>query len=248
MKKQNNKRLFNFSLARLEISENIEHALITIGEGNTNLLNYQFLIDLEEVINIVLENKKLRACSIIGAGKSFCLGVDLENLLSFGSAEQQNIINKARNIIRRIKNSSIPFIGLINGFCLGGGLELALSCHMRMATAKSKFGFPEITYGIFPGLNGIETSKKVLGEKLALFLILSGEMITAQKALEIGLVQKLVETKEDLLFEAFIQAQTISNTSREVIAHILSMIKHDVIDDSHYKKSDRIFISTLNKR
>ena len=164
-------------------------ALITINRPDKlNALNIKTRQETAEALDELRTDDEIRVVVITGAGeKAFVAGADI-NEFAGRSAIQHRTVMKAKSIFTAAEDFPKPIIAMINGFCLGGGCELALSCDIRIASDKSRFGQPEINLGIIPGGGGTQRLTRLVGEGKAMQMILTGEMIDAQEAYRIGLV------------------------------------------------------------
>lgn len=168
---------------------------ITINrEKKLNALNKDTLTELADVIAFVQTSDEVKAVLLTGAGeKAFVAGADISEFSSY-TAEQGEAL--ARNgqitVFDAIENSSKPFLAAINGFALGGGLELAMACHIRVAADTAKMGLPEVTLGLIPGYGGTQRLTQLVGKGRAAEMIMTAEMITAEQAEKIGLVNHVV--------------------------------------------------------
>ncbi len=166
-----------------------------------NALNVQVLLELDEMISKVEKNREIKALIITGAGRSFVAGADIGTQQPMNVAEAREWGRTGSRIFRRIEKLEIPVIAAVNGFALGGGCELALSCDLIVASKKAKFGQPEVGLGITPGFSGTQRLPRRVGVAMAKELIYSGAMIDAEEALRIGLVNH-VYTPEELMDKA----------------------------------------------
>lgn len=175
-----------------------------------NALNSQVLADLNDLITKISEvsvadlvQQKVQAIVITGSGeKSFVAGADIKEMTGFAEAKDEQkgaqFSFRGQSIFRRLETLKIPVIAAVNGFCLGGGLELALSCDFIYASEKAKLGLPEVGLGLIPGFGGTVRLARVVGVNQAREMILSGQMLSAAEAMQIGLVNKVLPA-EDLL-------------------------------------------------
>ena len=177
-------------------------AFVTINRPDKlNALNDQVVEDLRDATEKIVTDPAIRAVLITGAGpKAFIAGADIGDL-----AKQTTFDGKARAlrgqaVLRKLETCGKPVVAAVNGFALGGGCELAMACHMRIASENAKFGQPEVKLGIIPGYAGSQRLPRLVGKGRALQLLLSGEMIDAQEAYRIGLVNKVVP-QDQLLAE-----------------------------------------------
>ncbi|MCC8096969.1 MAG: short-chain-enoyl-CoA hydratase [Eubacterium sp.] len=173
-----------------------------------NALNDEVLKDLGEAFSAVENNDDVYVVIITGEGKAFVAGADISQMKDFNAVEGKKFGVYGNSVFLAIENSVKPVIAAVNGFALGGGNELALSCDMRIASSKAKFGQPEVGLGITPGFGGTQRLPRVVGAAKAKELILTGKTIKADEALAIGLVNKVVEP-EALMDEAFALANAI---------------------------------------
>jgi enoyl-CoA hydratase len=159
-----------------------------------NALNGDLVGELDEAVAQWETDASLRAMIVTGAGqKAFVAGADIAELASLTAAESEQYALRGQRILRRIETASKPSIAAINGYALGGGLELALACSMRVAGAKAKLGLPEVRLGTIPGFGGTQRLPRLVGRSRALELMLAGEPVDAAEALRIGLVDRVVE-------------------------------------------------------
>lgn len=167
-------------------------ARITINRPDKlNALNIKTRQELAEALDELRVDDEIRVVVITGAGeKAFVAGADI-NEFAGRTAVQQRTVMKARSIFTAAEDFPKPLIAMINGFCLGGGCELALSCDIRIAGERARFGQPEINLGIIPGGGGTQRLTRLIGEGKAMQMILTGEMIDAQEAWRLGLVNEV---------------------------------------------------------
>jgi len=178
----------------------LEEGILTITinrPDKLNALNKQVMADLSEVLDEVYTNALIRSVIITGAGpKSFVAGADISEFVGLSTDEGTNLAKKGQDIFFKIENSPKPIVAVVNGFALGGGCELAMSCHFRIASDNAKFGQPEINLGLIPGYGGTQRLTQLIGKGRALELIMSGTMIDAATALQYGLVNYAVPQNE----------------------------------------------------
>lgn len=182
----------SYETIKYEINESI--AKITINRPDAlNALNSAVLEDLDKALEEVNSNNDLRVLIITGEGRSFVAGADIKEMSELNSIKARDFGKKGIAVFRKIERLAIPVIAQVNGFALGGGCELAMSCDIRIASNKALFGQPEVGLGIMPGFGGTQRLQRLVGQGWAKYLIYSAENIKADKALEIGLVQEVVE-------------------------------------------------------
>lgn len=184
------------------ISEIREKTLyITINRAQKlNALNKEVLAELADAIAFAKQSDEVRAVLITGAGeKAFVAGADISEFQNYNLEEGKELAkNGHKNVFDAIENCPKPVLAAINGFALGGGLELAMACHIRIASENAKLGLPEVTLGLIPGYGGTQRLTQLVGKGRALEMIATADMITAEKAAAIGLVNEVV-SQADLL-------------------------------------------------
>lgn len=162
-----------------------------------NALNSATLKELGQVINEISDKKEIKAVIITGAGpKSFVAGADIAEMKNLNSIQATNFSRLAQNVFSQIENMPKLVIAAVNGFALGGGCELAMACDIRFASKKAKFGQPEVNLGILPSFGGTQRLPRLVGKGIAKELIFSTDMIKADEAYRIGLVNKVYEPDE----------------------------------------------------
>jgi len=169
-------------------------ALITVNRPDKlNALSHAVVTELGEVAARIEEDQAIRAAILTGAGpKAFVAGADIAELAACDSQSAQELSRFGSRVFRRIERSSKPVLAAVNGFALGGGCELAMACHFRVASENARFGQPEVKLGIIPGYGGSVRLPRLIGRGRATELLLSGGMIDAQEAWRIGLVNRVV--------------------------------------------------------
>lgn len=162
-----------------------------------NALNATVLLELYDAVNAGIKNDEVRSIIITGAGaKAFVAGADISEFTSLNKSEGAALAKKGQDIFFTIENSPKPIVAAVNGFALGGGCELAMSCHFRIASTNARFGQPEVNLGIMPGYGGTQRLTQLIGKGRATDLIISGNMIDAATALQYGLVNQVVPAEE----------------------------------------------------
>lgn len=173
-----------------------------------NSLNTEVLSELETLFHSLERDDEVKAVIVTGEGRAFIAGADILQMSELSGPEGRDMTIQGQRIMELIENMAKPVIAAVNGFALGGGNELAMACDIRIASENAKFGQPEVNLGIIPGYGGTQRLPRLVGKGMAKKLIYSGEMIDAQEAYRIGLVEK-VTTQEDLINEAEKLAKTI---------------------------------------
>jgi enoyl-CoA hydratase/carnithine racemase len=182
---------------RTEVEDRV--AVLTIDHPPVNSFNKQVVSELDEAIDELLADDEVKAIVITGGGtNAFVAGADIPEIKALlekpegDYAESRAFIEGGQSVNRKIETAGKPVIAAINGFCLGGGLELAMSCHMRICSDRARLGQPEINLGLIPGWGGTQRLARIIGKAKALEMILTGDMITAQEAYRLNLVNKVV--------------------------------------------------------
>ncbi|SMO95445.1 enoyl-CoA hydratase/isomerase family protein [Gracilimonas mengyeensis] len=159
-----------------------------------NALNNLVLEELDEAFDAINEEYKIRAVVITGAGeKAFVAGADIKELSTLDPASGEKVSKKGQDIFQKIEDMTIPVIAAVNGYALGGGCELALGCHLRIASTNAAMGLPEVSLGLIPGYGGTQRLTQAVGKAKALECIMTGRQIKADEAFEIGLVNQVVD-------------------------------------------------------
>lgn len=213
----------SFENITLETSGKI--ALITINRPKVlNALSIDTVIELGNAVKKVKEQENIRALIITGAGeKAFVAGADISELQPLDAEGAEEYALRGQLVLSMIEGLDIPVIAAVNGFALGGGCELALACHIRIASEKAKFGQPEVKLGVIPGYGGTQRLPRIVGKGIGMQLCLTGEIIGAQRAYEIGLVNKVV-APEELLEAAKAMAEEIISGGPCALALVIQAV------------------------
>lgn len=165
-----------------------------------NALNKDVFTDLNTALDEIESNPEIKSVIITGSGpKAFVAGADISEFNSLNKEQAKALAKRGQDIFARIENSSKPIVAAVNGFALGGGCELAMSCHFRVASENAKFGQPEVNLGLIPGYGGTQRLVQLIGKGKAMELLMSAHMIDAKEAKELGLVNYVTTT--DTLLE-----------------------------------------------
>ena len=183
----------------------LEHGIFTVTlnrPDKMNALNRDVMSDLNAVLNEIGTNSEIKAVILTGAGqKAFVAGADISEFVGLSNEQGKALAKTGQDIFSRIENCTKPIVAAVNGFALGGGCELAMACHFRIASDNAKFGQPEVNLGLIPGYGGTQRLVQLIGKGRALELLMTGNMIDASIALEYGLVNHVVP-QDDLLPKA----------------------------------------------
>jgi len=177
-----------------------EIAVVTINRPKVmNALSVETIKELGEAIQSLHENDSVRGIVITGSGeKAFVAGADISELHSLDEAGAHEYALRGQSVLSRIENGDKPVVAAINGFALGGGCELAMACHLRVASESARFGQPEIKLGVLPGFGGTQRLSRLIGSTRAMELCLTGDMLGAAEARELGLLNQVVAQEEVL--------------------------------------------------
>ena len=203
-------------------------AVLTIDHPPVNSFNAQVATELEQAVEELTANDEVKVIVITGGGtKAFVAGADIPEIKEqFESPDADGVvefIERGQRVSLKIERSPKPVIAAINGFCLGGGMELAMACHLRICSEKARLGQPEINLGIIPGWGGTQRLPRLTNKGAAIELILTGDMISAQEAYRLGLVNQVVPDGEALA-AALELARKIASKSRFPTAAALRAI------------------------
>lgn len=181
------------------LSDQILTVVVTRPEA-LNAINAEVMRGLNDVAQEIRQNEQIRGAIIVGDGeKAFVAGADIRELSSLNQTESLELARFGQKTFKSIEDSNKPVIAVVNGFALGGGCELAMACHIRIATENAKFGQPEVNLGIIPGYGGTQRLTQLVGRGKALELLLTGDMINAAEAKALGLVNHIVGSKQEAI-------------------------------------------------
>jgi enoyl-CoA hydratase len=206
----------------LDISERI--AIVKIERPKSlNALSIAVLEELDSIVEYMASSGEAAVAIFTGEGKAFAAGADIGEMASLGVEEARNYSTFGSHVFRRLESLEIPTIAAVNGYALGGGCELALACDIRIAGDKAKFGQPETSLGITPGFSGTQRLPRVVGASKAKELIFSGDTVSAEEALRIGLVSRVV-AQEELIPTCVELARKIAKNAPRAVAYCKAAI------------------------
>ena len=212
----------------VEIEDSI--AILKINRPQVlNAMNPETILELEKAIHELNENSKVRVVIITGEGKAFVAGSDISELVKMDPIKAREYSELGKRVLNYIENMGKPVIASINGYALGSGCELAMACDIRIAAEGAKIGQPEVKLGLIPGHAGTQRLARLVGLGKAKELIFTGDMITADEAKEIGLVNKVVPS-EKLLEESKELAKRIASVGRTAVKLAKLAINKSFID------------------
>ena len=184
-------------MINIQVIESV--SILTIDKAPMNTLDKSTIIQLEEAISKIAENSSIRSVIITGAGeKAFVAGAEISEFLECDAISGEELVKKGHQVFEALENLPIPVIAAINGYALGGGLELALACDIRIIEEHAQVGLPETGLGLIPGFGGTQRLARLVGIGHAKELIFSGRYIKADEALRLGVVEKVVATGTSL--------------------------------------------------
>jgi len=205
----------NHDILNLKIDNGV--GIITISRPKAmNALNSKFFIEMNSMISDISKNEKIKIVIITGEGKAFVAGADIAEMVDKTQKEGEIFSKNGQKCFRDIELLNKPVIAAVNGFALGGGCELAMACDIRIAGDRAKFGQPEVNLGLIPGFAGTQRLSRIVGLGNAMLLLMTGDMIRADEALRIGLVQKVVENDKLMEETINIAKKIISNGPKAV--------------------------------
>jgi len=191
-----------------------------------NALNLDTLIELGDAMEDASSNNSVRAVIITGSGsKAFVAGADIEEIHALDSLQARDFSELGQQLMRQIEHCGKPVLAAINGFALGGGMELALACHLRIASDNAKLGLPEISLGIMPGFGGTQRLVRMLGRSRAMQMILNGKPIDAACAENHGLLAH-VYTAQELPQQAWCLAQSLAKSAPIAMRSIMDAVQN----------------------
>jgi len=198
--------------------------IVTINNPKANALSTPLILEIRSILKEFEDNAEIKVIIITGYGnKFFVAGADIKGFLDKSASEGRDMARQLQLTFNQIESLSKPVIAAINGYCLGGGLELAMSCDFRYASENAKLGQPEIDLGLIPGAGGTQRLPRLVGKGKAKEMMYSGLPIEAQEALEIQLVQK-VFPQDSLLFETKKMATIIAQKPPITLKHLKEVI------------------------
>lgn len=182
------------------LATSLENSILTITinrPDKLNALNKTVFDELDAVLDEIYKNPEIKSVIITGSGaKAFVAGADITEFNGLNKEQAMNLAKRGQDVFFKIENSPKPIVAAVNGFALGGGCELAMACHFRIASSNAKFGQPEVNLGLIPGYGGTQRLTQLIGKGRAIELLISANMIDAPAALQHGLVNAVVSSEE----------------------------------------------------
>lgn len=214
----------SYSTFKTKFEDNI--AILTISRPEAmNALNSVFFKELNTYLDSLSENNESKVLVITGEGKAFIAGADIAEMKNMTKEEGYQFSKTGQDTFSRLEKLNIPVIAAVNGYALGGGCELALACDFRISNNFGKFGLPEVSLGLVPGYGGTQRLSRLSGLGNTLFLQLTGQMIDAEEALRMGIIQKVTEASE-LMNETLKIAKKITQHGPNAIITLKKLVRN----------------------
>lgn len=215
--------------------------LLTINRAEAyNALNKAFFDTMDSILDDIYTNPQIKSVILTGSGdKAFAAGADIKEFSSFNENQAKKLSRDGQNVMNRMENCPKPIIAAVNGFSLGGGCELAMCCHMRIASENALFGQPEVNLGLIPGYGGTQRLIHLIGKGKAMELLMTADNIKADEALRLGLVNYVVE-KSELINKCIEILTKINSKSPLAIGKIVESV------NSYYKDGIIGFQTEIN--
>ena len=223
----------------------LEQGILTVTVNRPdklNALNRSVFEDLDKLMDQVESDPNVRGVILTGAGpKAFVAGADISEFTELNNQQAMDLAKRGQDCFFRIERCSKPIIAAVNGFALGGGCELAMSCHLRLASENAKFGQPEVNLGLIPGYGGTQRLTQLIGKGRALELLMSGNMINAAEAHRIGLVNHIYPI-ETLIEEAKKLMTTMLSKGPNAVGRVIAAANAaGTPDDGGFTEEVRLF-------
>lgn len=222
--------------------------IISINNPPHNYLSSGFFMELHSCYDL-MSSPEVHAIIFTGKGRNFSKGADISEITSGANLLDHKTILNVNELLTAIGRMKKPVIAAINGACLGGGLELALACHLRLCSEKARLGLPEVSIGVIPGLGGIQRLVRLVGESKALEMILLGDIISAHQAFELNLVNRIF-SKEDLLTRSVLFVKTILSAPKEALEAVLNLVESSRLEreDKNISSAAETFMRIISDR
>lgn len=220
-------------MAFLELEQRGHIGIVTINRPEVlNALNVEVLRDFYDLLNDLEDRNDIHVLILTGAGRSFVAGADISEMVNFTAVDAKKFSEHGNRTFMKLENFPKPTIAAVNGFALGGGCELAMSCDIRLASEKAKFGMPEVGLGITAGFGGTQRLARIVGVSRAMELILTAKTISATDALDVGLANH-VYPPEELMPRAIELAENIAAKAQVAVRQSKQSIRRGVQIDMY---------------
>lgn len=219
------------------ILTSLENGIFTITinrPDKLNALNATVLNELDKALDEIYSNSEIKTAIITGAGpKAFVAGADISEFNGLNKEEAMALAKRGQDVNFKIENCNKPIVAAVNGFALGGGCELAMACHFRLCSENAKFGQPEVNLGLIPGYGGTQRLTQLIGKGKSMELQMTANMVGAQEALQLGLVN-YVTTAEELLNKTKELLTIIQSKAPIAVGKVIECVNVAVVSDSAY--------------
>ncbi len=206
-----------------------------------NALNSQTLEEIKIAFDEVNDNSEIKGVVVTGSGdKAFVAGADIKEIAGLNEVNARKFAESGQEIFYEIESCEKPVVAVVNGFALGGGCELAMACHIRVATESARFGQPEVNLGLIPGYGGTQRLTQLVGKGKALELMMTADMVKSPEALALGLVNYVEPTKEDAMEKAISILSKITQKAPIAIGRIIDSV------NSYYKDGEDGYLTEAN--
>ncbi len=224
-----------YNTLTLELSERI--LTITIARPEAlNALNIELISELKSAFEAAYDNTEVGGIILTGSGeKAFAAGADIKEIAELSELNARKFAERGQSLFSAIENFEKPVIAAVNGYALGGGCELAMACHFRVASLSAQFGQPEVNLGLIPGYGGTQRLTKLIGKGRALELLMTGNAINAEEAKQIGLVNHVEENQDAMMALAIqLMSKILSNAPLAISMVVTSANAADSPDENGY--------------
>jgi enoyl-CoA hydratase len=219
----------DYNILRMNFADGI--AVITITRPDVlNALNSDVFAVLNDILDQLGKQRELKVIVITGEGKGFVAGADIAEMTDMTNNQAYCFSKVGKKTFERLEKIEVPVIAAVNGFALGGGCELAIACDFRIAAKSARFGQPEMNLGLIPGYGGTQRLSRLIGLGNALYMILTGDMIAAEDAFKMGLVQKVVDD-DKLMEEVMKMAKKIASNGSPAVNKAKAIIRKGIEKD-----------------
>jgi enoyl-CoA hydratase len=207
-----------------------------------NALNAQVMTEIDHAVEDLIVDRSVRAVLVTGSGeKAFVAGADIAELSTLNEESGHALATNGQAVFMRIARSPKPFVAVVEGYALGGGCELALACHLRIAGSNAVFGLPEVTLGLIPGYGGTQRLSRLVGQGRAMEMILTGNPVKAEQALAMGLVNRLVDAGKGVDEALSLLSSIMKRAPLAVAAAIKAIIAADETPEEGFDTEADLF-------
>lgn len=231
--------MMNLTVLNCDLKEGVLMVVID-REDKLNALNISFFKEMDLVMDEVYSSPAIKGVIITGRGtKAFAAGADISEFMHFDANEGKKLSRNGHNVLNRIESCPKPIIAAVNGFALGGGCELSMACHIRIASDNAKFGQPEVNLGVIPGYGGTQRLIQLVGKGKAMELLMTADIINAETALRIGLVNEVC-AQDELIPKAQAMMAKICSKGPIAVGKVVECV------NAHFKEGVLGFTTEVN--